>query len=225
MSAARAPEPVLRVEKVGYEVGARRTLLDDVSFTVAAGEALALVGRSGSGKTTMCHLAAGVGAPTRGQILLDGVPVRTARDWSSIALLPQRLGLVDELTVEQNVLLPTVGGDAPPAVHDHAQALFSALDIDSLRGRTAGRTSLGEQQRTALARALVLKPRLAVLDEPTGHQDDDHVSLVVAALDVARRAGVALLVATHDDRLVGAADRVVQLSGGRVVTASRAEAT
>jgi ABC-type lipoprotein export system ATPase subunit len=212
---------VLRVERVVYEVGAGRPLLDDVSFTVAAGEALALVGRSGSGKTTMCHLAAGAGAPTRGRVLLDGVPVRAARDWGSVALLPQRLGLVDELTVEQNVLLPTVSSsDAPPAVDDHAQALFSALDIDSLRGRAAGHTSRGEQHRTALARALVLKPRLAVLDEPPGHQDDDHVALVVAALDVAREAGDALLVATHDDRLVGSADRIVQLSGGRVVPSS-----
>ena len=213
------PEPVLRAEHVRYDVGAVHPLLDDVSLTVDAGEALALVGRSGSGKTTFCHLAAGLGRPTSGRVELDGVAAHTVRDWAVVSLLPQRLGLVEELTVEQNVTLPAslrrTPGPGPAA--DPTDELFAALDLDRLRGKLAGRTSLGEQQRTALARTLVLQPRLAVLDEPTGHQDDEHVTLVVAALDVARRAGVALLVATHDDRLVGAADRTVRLAGGRVV--------
>jgi ABC-type lipoprotein export system ATPase subunit len=212
---------VLRVEHVTYDVGAQRPLLDDVSLDVAAGEVVALVGRSGSGKTTLCHLAAGLGRPTSGRVTVDEVAAHKVADWSTVALLPQRLGLVDELTVEQNVLLPlSAGGER--AEHGVADALFSALDLDGLRGRVASRTSLGEQQRTALARTLVLRPRLGVLDEPTGHQDDEHVQLVVAALDVARAEGVALLVATHDDRLVDSADRVVRLAGGRALAADPA---
>jgi ABC-type lipoprotein export system ATPase subunit len=151
-------------------------------------------------------------------VLLVGRPAHTVGDWATVSLLPQRLGLVPELTVEQNVMLPlSVGGTRP--ADDVAEQLVAALDLGGLRTRTAGQTSLGEQQRTALARALVLRPRLAVLDEPTGHQDDEHVELVVAALDVARQAGVALLVATHDERLVSSADRRIGLAGGRVVDA------
>lgn len=75
---------------------------------------------------------------------------------------------------------------------------------------------MGEQQRTAVARALVLGPRLAVLDEPTGHQDDDHVEQVVAALAAAARGGTAVLVSTHDRRVWEVADRVVRLDEGRV---------
>jgi ABC-type lipoprotein export system ATPase subunit len=226
-----ADEPVLDVDRVSYEVGAPHPLLDDVSLRVGAGEVVALVGRSGSGKTTLCHLAAGLGRPTSGRLLIGGRPAHEMSDWSTVSLLPQRLGLVEELSVEQNVLLPCAlrrgarakDHGAIDGANDGADgvvgALFAALDLTELRPRTAGQTSLGEQQRTALARALVLRPRLAVLDEPTGHQDDDHVELVVAALEVARAAGVALLVATHDERLVGAADRVVGLHDGRVVQA------
>ncbi len=212
---------VLVVDQVTYDVGARHPLLADVSLTARASEVVALVGRSGSGKTTLCHLAAGLGRPTSGRLLLGGRPAHDVADWSTVALLPQRLGLVDELTVEQNVLLPVaLRGHARRGERgDAAEQLLAALDLTSLRARVAGQTSIGEQQRTALARALVLRPRLAVLDEPSAHQDDEHVALVVAAMDVAREAGVALLVATHDERLVGAADRTVHLAGGRVTPA------
>jgi ABC-type sugar transport system ATPase subunit len=94
--------------------------------------------------------------------------------------------------------------------------LAEALDLDAFVGRGVTDTSLGEQQRVAVARALVLSPRLAVLDEPTGHQDDDHVTQVVAALASAARAGTAILVATHDARVWEVADRVVRLDEGRI---------
>ena len=99
----------------------------------------------------------------------------------------------------------------------HLDKLLAALDLDELAHRVAADTSLGEQQRTALARVLVLSPRLAVLDEPTGHQDDDHVEQVLAAVRRAAAAGTGVLVASHDERVLDAADRVVRLDRGRVV--------
>lgn len=191
-------------------------VLHAVSVQVAAAEIVALAGRSGSGKSTLCHLIAGLERPAVGTIHVAGRPAHTIKDWAAVSLLPQRLGLADELTVAENVLLPRRLRPGRAAATS-ADALLAALGLASIAGRLATQTSLGEQQRTAIARALVLDPDLAVLDEPTGHQDDERVDLVLAALKLAQSAGTAILVATHDERILAAADRVVRLQSGRVV--------
>jgi len=94
--------------------------------------------------------------------------------------------------------------------------LLSRLGLDAIAGRAARETSLGEQQRTALARALVLSPAVAVLDEPTAHQDDDHVHLVLDALTAAVDAGTLAIVATHDQRVIDAAATVIRMHSGRI---------
>jgi ABC-type lipoprotein export system ATPase subunit len=96
------------------------------------------------------------------------------------------------------------------------EGLLDRLGLAAIAGRPAQDTSLGEQQRTALARALVLQPRIAVLDEPTAHQDDEHVHLVLDALRAAVRSGTLVIVATHDQRVIEAADQVVRLQSGRI---------
>lgn len=200
----------------GYGAGTGRVeVLHGVSLAVAPGEVVALAGPSGSGKTTVCHLAAGFEAPERGAVCVDGRPAAEVADWSVIAVVPQQHGLLAGLSVEDNICLPAhrVGVDPTEAF----ARLTEALDLSAFTRRGVAETSLGEQQRTAVARALVLGPRLAVLDEPTGHQDDDHVAQVVAALVATARAGSAVLVATHDQRVWEVADRVVRLDDGRVV--------
>ena len=197
-----------------YGDGAERVLvLDDVTLQVGSGEVVCVAGPSGSGKSSLCHLAAGFELPDAGSVTVDGVPPSTL-DWAAVAALPQQHGLLGELTVRQNVTLPALRGGHDT---DHVDELLAALDLDTLAGRSAGETSLGEQQRTALARVLVLTPRLAVLDEPTGHQDDDHVAQVLAVVTRAAADGSAVLVASHDERVLDAADRVVRLDRGRVV--------
>jgi ABC-type lipoprotein export system ATPase subunit len=143
-----------------------------------------------------------------------GEPPARHRDWSRVAVVPQQHGLVPGLSVRDNVALPALRAGLADAVVEEALA---ALDLTALERHEATATSLGEQQRTAIARALVLSPRLLVLDEPSGHQDAAHVDLLVAALGAAAAAGSAVLVATHDDDLIEAADRVVRLADGRVV--------
>lgn len=226
-----APEPLLRVERVTHRVGAAGSamVLHEVDVTVAAAECVALAGRSGSGKTTLCHLVAGFGRPTSGAVLVAGTPADEIDDWAVVSLLPQRLALAEELTVAENVMLPLLlrvarrgsAGDrsaAAAAVTARGEQLLEILGLAALAGRLAGQTSLGEQQRAALARALVAFPRLAVLDEPTGHQDDGHVDRVLAAIALAREHGTAVLVATHDERVLRAADRIVSMREGRLAT-------
>lgn len=199
----------------GYGAGGRRIeVLHGVSLGVEPGELVALAGPSGSGKTTVCHLAAGFESPERGSVLVDGRPAAGIEDWSVVAVVPQQHGLLAGLSVQDNICLPAhrAGVDPLPALAD----LVEALDLDAFAQRGVSETSLGEQQRCAVARALVLKPLLAVLDEPTGHQDDDHVAQVVKALTTAAHGGSAVLVATHDQRVWEVADRVVRLDDGRV---------
>jgi len=202
----------------GYGAGTGRVeVLHDVSLAVASGELVALAGPSGSGKSTLCHLAAGLETPERGQVSVTGRPASEVADWAVVAVVPQQHGLLAGLTVEDNICLPAYrAGLDPAAALGALAALAEALDLSSFTRRGVLETSLGEQQRTAVARALVLAPRLAVLDEPTGHQDDDHVEQVVAALAAAARGGTAVLVATHDRRVWEVADRVVRLDEGRI---------
>ncbi|HST80396.1 MAG TPA: ATP-binding cassette domain-containing protein [Kineosporiaceae bacterium] len=210
--------PLLRVEKVTHHLGgaASAPVLRDVDLEIGGAQLVALVGRSGSGKSTLCHLVTGLGTPGSGRILVAGRPADQIQDWAIVALLPQRLALVEELSIAENILLPTVlAGRRPEA---DARMVIDALGLEAVADRLATQVSLGEQQRAALARALVLRPRLAVLDEPTGHQDDDHVELVLQVLAAARDRGTAVLIATHDDRVLEVADRVVRLHLGQVVT-------
>ncbi|HEU5036947.1 MAG TPA: ABC transporter ATP-binding protein [Nocardioides sp.] len=207
----------LRVVDVGHGYGAgagRVEVLHDVSLAAAPGELVALAGPSGSGKSTLCHLAAGFERPERGTVTVDGAPAAGMADWSVVAVVPQQHGLLAGLSVEDNVCLPAYRAGVDPTAA--FSALAEALDLDAFTRRGVRETSLGEQQRTAVARALLLGPRLAVLDEPTGHQDDDHVAQVVSVLAGAAHAGSAVLVATHDPRVWEVADRVVRLDEGRV---------
>ncbi|WP_395656937.1 ABC transporter ATP-binding protein [Nocardioides sp.] len=207
----------LTVHEVGHGYGARGRrveVLHHVSLTVAPGELVALAGPSGSGKSTLCHLAAGLETPDRGTVTVDGRPATGAADWSVVAVVPQQHGLLAGLSVEDNVCLPAYRARVDPA--EAFARLAEQLDLAAFTQRGVRETSLGEQQRTAVARALLLGPRLAVLDEPTGHQDDDHVAQVVTVIAAAARAGSAVLVATHDPRVWEVADRVVRLDEGRV---------
>ncbi len=204
--------PVLQVRGVGHRRGATG-VLEDIDLALPGATLAVLAGRSGSGKSTLCHLVAGVMAPTTGAVLVGGRPAHPAPDWATVSLLPQRLALDPELTVAENVLLPAGVRGRPPATD-----LLDRLGLTAIAGRPARDTSLGEQQRTALARALVLPSTVAVLDEPTAHQDDEHVHLVLDALGAAVRAGTLVLVATHDQRVIDTAGVVVRLRSGRIVS-------
>jgi ABC-type lipoprotein export system ATPase subunit len=198
---------LVEVRSVSHAKG----VLRDVTLSLPPATLAVVAGRSGSGKSTLCHLIAGVMRPSSGSVLVNGRPAHERPDWATVSLLPQRLALEPELSVAENVLLPAgVRGAATDA------GLLERLGLAGIAARPARDTSLGEQQRTALARALALRPAVAVLDEPTAHQDDEHVQLVLDALRAAADAGSLVVVATHDQRVIDVADTVVRLSSGRV---------
>jgi putative ABC transport system ATP-binding protein len=185
-------------------------ILSDVSLSAMPGEVVVLEGRSGSGKSTLCQLIAGLEPPDHGRVLVGGTAAVSVRDWATLALLPQRLGLPAELTVAENVNLPRWVRGLP-----ERPELLDAFDLVHLAGNLTGQASRGEQQRVAIARAAAVGPAVIVLDEPTSHQDEAHADLVAHQLLELARAGSAVLVATHDPRLVAEADQVVHLHAGR----------
>jgi putative ABC transport system ATP-binding protein len=215
------PEPPV-LEVVGVRKSFRRGselvhAVDSVTMSVGPGEIVGLVGRSGSGKTTLLNVMAGLEDPDEGIVRRpgreDGPP-----GWADLAVLPQRLGLMEELTVRGNVEWPArVAGtleDTAPIVDE----LLEALGLATLESRFPPETSVGEQQRTALARAVVLSPRILLADEPTGHQDHTSARSVFSVLRAAAERGTGSLIATHNQEVVPHLDRVVAMSDGRILS-------
>lgn len=220
------PEPLLAVHELGFGYGGRFRL-DDVSFELAAGEILGVIGPNGSGKTTLIRLLSRVREPEAGGIRLGGVPLRslTRRDLArQIAVVPQDLALAFPFSVEELCLMgrhPHADGRLFEGPRDlararEAMALAGVLDLareplDALSG--------GERQRVLIARALAQEPRVLLLDEPTSHLDLRHQRDIAGLLRNLRRdRGMAILLVSHDLVLAGeVADRLLLVAGGRAV--------
>jgi ABC-type lipoprotein export system ATPase subunit len=183
------------------------TLLAPTSLELSAGSLVVLAGPSGSGKTTLCNIIIGWEQPDTGSVEWRE---EEARGWARLAVAPQRLALLPSIDLYENLALP-FWSQRREVPGDELTELTTHLQIHSLLARKPADVSFGEQQRAAIARALLGSPRLAVLDEPTGHQDEARAALVVKALLEARRRGSCVLVATHDADVIAAADQVVEL--------------
>jgi putative ABC transport system ATP-binding protein len=193
--------------------------LRGVTIQVQPGEMVALLGRSGSGKTTLLNCLLGWERPDRGTVEVPGSADPAAAPWTAVAVVPQRFGLLGELSLADNVALAArLAGQPDPG--DAARAVLDLLRLGSLADRAPDEVSLGEQQRTALARALVVRPAFLVADEPTARLDDELTAHVVTTLrELHAATGTGVLLASHDPAVVASADRVVRLDDGRVVDA------
>jgi len=219
-------ETVVELDKVSrrFRRGDEVVLaLADLSLDLTAGEMVALVGPSGCGKSTALNLVAAVDRPDSGSVRVCGIDVADASEEELVTLRRRRIGmvfqafhLVPHLTVEENIALPLALDHRrdPARVAD----LIHRVGLDHRRRHYPSELSGGEQQRTAVARALVHRPRVLVADEPTGNLDSRTGAAVVALLDELRRdEEAALLLATHDGKMAAVADRVCELADGRVV--------
>ena len=215
-----ASGPALEVCRVtkAYRRG-RETVhaLRGVDVCVEQGEVVVLLGRSGSGKTTLLNCVAGWETPDAGTVVVRDTPDARRTPWQQIAVVPQRFGLLDELTLAENVALPArLARLSEPEVR--AAELLEELGLGLLAGRLPDEVSLGEAQRTALARALVVGPDLLVADEPTGRLDEALSAQVLARIrDRCHAEGTAALIASHDALATTYADRVIQLRDGLMV--------
>jgi putative ABC transport system ATP-binding protein len=223
-STVRRPELPFVLQANGLSKAYRRGdevvhALDDVSLTLRAGELVGLVGRSGSGKTTLLNVIAGWEHADGGTI--DRVGTHSAiPGWDELAVVPQKLGLFDELSVRENLEYPARLHDRLEELGGRVDELMEDLGIAHLAARYPKETSLGEQQRTAVARALVLAPTLVLADEPTGHQDAVSERRVLEAFGRAAAEGGSCLIATHNASLAPRLDRVLEMADGRLSASS-----
>ncbi len=191
-------------------------VLRGVDLEVAPGEIVAVVGRSGSGKTTLLTLVGGFEAPDAGRVEVVGAPAGQVPPWSTMAIVPQTLGLVDELTAAENVGLAArlAGGAGASSPRDGD--LLEQLGVAHLRDRFPDEVSLGEQQRVALARAAVAAPAVLLADEPISHQNEGWAQTVMLVLERLADTGTACLLATHNAIAFESAHRVLELHEGRL---------
>ncbi len=203
---------------------AARTVLRGADLDVAAGELVAVIGRSGSGKSTLLHVLAGLDRADSGRIVIAGGRVDGARDAQVTALRARAVGfvfqffhLVPELTGEENVLLPArVRASANGAV-GRAHDLIDRLALRDVAASLPHELSGGEQQRFAIARALVNDPPVVLADEPIGNLDPASGAVVLELLRAVADEGRAVAMVTHQPEAAAIADRVVRLEDGRLV--------
>jgi putative ABC transport system ATP-binding protein len=226
-----AAAPIVRLERVSKEYregGESRRVLRETSVAFAEGEIVAIRGRSGSGKSTLLNLVAGIDVPTAGDVWVAGTCLsrltpaeRTVFRRDHLGFVFQFFNLIPTLTVLENVQLPAeLGGDAPDEAGARARALLDEVGLGERENTFPDRLSGGEQQRVAVARALVRGPRLLLADEPTGNLDDATGHAVMTLLErVTRGAGRSLVLVTHSATVAAAADRAFTIDDGQVVPA------
>jgi ABC-type lipoprotein export system ATPase subunit len=196
---------VLRADRLSKTYGETRALAE-ASLELRAGELSVVVGRSGSGKSTLLMLLGGWERPD------DGGDVATDLSWSHLAYVPQRFGLVPELTIRENIDLPARLAQTEGATDE----LLERLDLGQLARRFPAEISVGQQQRAALARGLCLRPAILLVDEPTSHQDAASAERVWESISAAAAAGTGCLVATHEPDARHRAHTSWEIEGGRL---------
>jgi putative ABC transport system ATP-binding protein len=221
-----AVPPMLEATRLSKRVpipAGELTILDDVSFSIAPGEAVAVVGASGSGKSTLLALLAGLDLPTDGSVRLAGerlsaldedgrARVRAAR----VGFVFQSFQLLPSLTALENAMLPLELAGRRDA-ETPARAILDKVGLGERLGHYPRQLSGGEQQRVALARAFVTEPELLFADEPTGNLDTATGSAIADLLfDLNQHHGTTLVLVTHDERLAARCGRQLRLVAGRL---------
>ncbi|PSQ87503.1 MAG: ABC transporter [Bacteroidetes bacterium QS_3_64_15] len=224
-------EAVLRVDaltKTFPSGGRTLTVIDDVSFAVDEGDTCAIVGPSGSGKTTLLGLCAGLDQPTSGRVELCGrdlTPLdedeRAEVRNRNVGFVFQTFRLLPTLTALENVMVPAeLRGDADP--RPRAAELLDEGGLGDRIGHYPSQLSGGEQQRVAMARAFINRPRVLFADEPTGNLDAETAGRIEDLLfDLNETAGTTLVLVTHDEELAAQTERVLHLRGGQIVNDER----
>jgi ABC-type lipoprotein export system ATPase subunit len=191
------------------------------------GEFVAIIGQSGSGKSTMLNILGALDVPTAGEVWIDGTEISKLSSDGLAKLRGESIGfvfqfhyLLDEFTCLENALMPiSIRKGAPDKADiEAAKVILRRVGLDDQMNKKAPQMSGGQQQRTAIVRALVSKPRLVLADEPTGNLDARSGAEVFKLMrEIAKETGVAFIMVTHDDRLARAADRVIRIEDGLTI--------
>jgi len=205
-------------------------VLDGIDFSVNRGEVVAVLGASGVGKSTLLHILGALDRPTRGQVLIDGIDVFTLTDDQIAEFRNRTLGfvfqfhhLLPEFTAIENVMMPLlIGRQERNDAHDTAEKILGEVGLEHRLEHKPGELSGGEQQRVAVARALVRRPRVVLADEPSGNLDrETGQALLDMIWNLSRIHQLAFVVVTHDETIGRWADRMVRITDGKLVDISQ----
>lgn len=224
-------DAVLNISKLERTYGSGKnalTVLKDADLVLKAGEMVALVAPSGTGKSTLLHSAGLLERPDAGEVYFNGKPTRKMDDSKRTALRRLEIGfvyqfhhLLPEFSASENLMMPQLmRGVSKHVAKERAEELLSYMKIGKRSAHRPSELSGGEQQRVAIARAVANAPRLLLADEPTGNLDPDTSGHVFNALEsLVRKSGLCALIATHNHELAARMDRIVTLDAGKVISA------
>ena len=220
---------VLKAESVrkSYQQGSFKVpVLEEINLEVQRGEQIAVVGASGTGKSTLLHLLGGLDSPTDGSVLIDGQDISKLNEIERSRLRNYKIGfvyqfhhLLPEFTALENVMMPLLVRRLPTdEVRRKASTLLDQVGLAHRAEHKPAELSGGERQRAAIARALIIDPVCLLADEPTGNVDRQNArNIQRLIMDLDRRFEVSLVVATHDIQLASSIERVLNLENGRLV--------
>ena len=202
-------------------------VLSDLDLEIGQGERVAIVGESGVGKSTLLHILGTLDRPTGGEVWFDGENLTTKSDRDLARFRNREIGfifqfhhLLPDFTALENVMMPAlIAGTATDAARRRASELLDRVELAERLEHKPGELSGGEQQRVAVARALVQEPRAVLADEPTGNLDPvTGEGVQNLLLELNREHDITLVVVTHSATLAGAMDRTLRLRAGRIAT-------
>jgi lipoprotein-releasing system ATP-binding protein len=213
------------VEKV-YGTEIQTKVLADVNLTIAPRSFNAIIGASGSGKSTLLNIIGTLDRPTSGEVLIGGVRTDGMRKNELARLRNEKIGfvfqfhhLLPEFTAYENVVMPALirSGAVSPEVRRRAQELMALMGLEKVMGNRAGKMSGGQQQRAAIARALINNPEILLADEPTGNLDSESTEVVYGLMrDINEAYKTTFLIITHDRRVAQKTDRIIEIRDGRI---------
>lgn len=224
---------ILRTHNLSKTYGsadAKVEALKDVNITVEKGEFVAIVGASGSGKSSLLHQLGGVDRPTSGQVILDGVDLYALSEPDlavfrrrKIGFIFQSYNLIPVLSAEENIKLPLLL-DNKKIDERYADELMNMLGLSDRKHHLPSQLSGGQQQRTAIGRAMITKPAIILADEPTGNLDSTNSKEIVDLLTFSvRKYNQTLIMITHDWQVAQKADRIISIKDGAISRTSAAE--
>ena len=219
---------ILRTEHLCKTYGSGNTqvtAVDNVSIKLQKGEYVAVVGASGSGKSTMLHLLGGVDRPTAGRIFVEDTNIAALSEEQlaifrrrKVGLIYQFYNLIPTLDVKKNILLPMLLDDRQPQP-ELFEEIVRSLGLAERLTHLPGELSGGQQQRVAIARSLIYRPAILLADEPTGNLDRKNAQEIAELLRLSnKRFHQTILLVTHDEQLALGADRVVTMEDGRILS-------
>ena len=219
---------ILKCEGVRKVYGSKENLvtaLDGIDLSVEKGEFVAIVGASGSGKSTMLHILGSVDKPTAGKVLVDGEDISKLNPTKSAIFRRRKVGLVYQfynliptLTVRKNILMPLLL-DKRKVNEEYFEQVVNQLGIADKLEAMPSQLSGGQQQRVAIARALIYRPAILLADEPTGNLDQKNSKEIIEMLKISNRnLEQTIVLITHDEKIALEADRIITIEDGRIVS-------